>query len=115
MNNSVFVRLDLTPGTKYEYTPTSLLNGQVGRWVQGKYRVLGVAKEVRSVQQLVVYEGVGEPDDGKWFVCSLSDFATRFTLVEPPAPEVRQHNGGIRPAEPLAEKSAGHITEGTGA
>lgn len=55
----------------------------------GLYRVQAIAADALTYREVVVYHGVSGPDDGKWFVCSLYDFALKFRPepVEQPALE----------------------------
>lgn len=83
--------IDLTPGAEYHHWPWVCRDG---RYVRGSrpttYRVLCQAKNGRTGQDSVVYEGLDGRDAGQIFVCSLGDFAGRFTPVprpEPPAAE----------------------------
>jgi len=106
-------RLNLAPGTEYDYAPTTLRqtpDGPVaGRWRQGRYAVRALAQDGRTLQQCVVYEGLDGPDRGLWYTCSLADFALRFLPVEIPS-QVEENPEPAQAAEPTPGKTAYHVT-----
>ncbi len=83
--SKVVDKIDLTPGTIYDYAPRTKrkVDGAVvaGNWILGRYSILGVARDVHTMQEQIVYKGEGGKDDGKWFVCTPADFACRFLPV----------------------------------
>lgn len=107
-------RLCIVPGTIYVYShnggcvdPEQLAKKcpQCG----SRYRLLGLAKHGRTHQEQVVYEGVTGPDAGKWFVCSVHDFALRLTLlVEEPSHE--SHVTQFVESTLVVEKVAGYTS-----
>jgi len=80
---AVPISLDLSPGTRYVCNPTGLT-----------YRVLNTARQGRTLQEQVVYEGLEGDDEGRWFTCPLMDFAVRFTKVQ----EAREAAGPVKQA-----------------
>lgn len=46
------------------------------------YAPLALADMARTGQHVVVYEGLSGPDRGRLLVATLSDWQTRFVLVE---------------------------------
>lgn len=50
-------------------------------WAVGhRYRVHRIVVSVPSYQEQVLTEGLTGRDEGKWFVCSLANFAVRFKM-----------------------------------
>jgi len=90
-------RLDLTPGTLYDYAPICRYKNpdgsySVGRVPFGRYKVIGMAKVGHTGQCQITYLGIGGSDDGKRFTATPWDFATKFVPVPveicgPPQPQ----------------------------
>jgi hypothetical protein len=77
-----------------------------GQFLGKIYRPFCVAWHHRRHQEEVVYEGITGPDKGRWMVCTLDDWATRFELIEEKAAE---------PAQPVENKGvAGEYPSGPG-
>ena len=66
-----------------EYTYTSVYPANC---TGHTYRVLRFVSAVPSYQEQVVFEAVTGPDKGKWFVCSLHNFSTRYAPAEKETP-----------------------------
>lgn len=71
------IDLDLTPGSIYRYQAT-------GR----RYRIDCVSRDVRTHQEMVVYQALDSPGQGQHHHCTFQDFSIRFQKVEeqPPQP-----------------------------
>lgn len=70
--------IDATPGTLYDYAPLTKKDEVIDRHRQGTYEVVCDSLCAGTRQQQVVYRGVGGPDHGRCYTCSVHDFATRF-------------------------------------
>lgn len=67
---------------KFSERPLCVEAGSVHRKAGGLYRLCCLAKDGRTLQEKVVYMGLEGADAGQFYVCTLSDFSMRFTLVE---------------------------------
>lgn len=90
------VRVDLTPGKEYWYTPVELDDNRniVGRKRVGPYKIIGLALATHSGQHLVVYA----IPTGRLKATPLADFSRNFEPVlveEVPVPEVPEKPAGV--------------------
>lgn len=86
----------------YRFTSRGAFEGKV-------YRPFCVAWHQRRHQEEVVYQGIDGPDKGRWLVCTLDDWATRFQLIEEEKPTAEV-------AKEIPDRGqAGHASTGSGA
>src|SRR5579859_7469435 len=106
-------RLNVTPGTLYDYAPTTIktIDGQAvtGRHPQGRYEVLHMGHDVRTMQDVVIYRGIAGRGKGMWFVTTIADFAVRFLPVDPPPAPPAEVPVVLVPWDPW-QKVAGRIS-----
>jgi hypothetical protein len=68
---------------------TAILEGGIYKYMRGHpadcigclYRVHRHVRDVPSYQRKVLVEALNGPDQGLWFVCSLTNFAVRYELA----------------------------------
>ncbi len=88
--------------------------------VPGLYRIVCVAKHVRSLQSMVVHVGVGGPDDGKAYACPLGSWEQFFSPADEPGAKQAEKVTAVpvvaaaKAAEPMPEKVAGVPLESRG-
>jgi hypothetical protein len=91
-------------GRDYRFHQLRQVNRDVVSFVEdvelGLYRVLNFVQDGITLQCRVVYEGLDGADQGKWFTCSLNNFANRFRLIEDgkPPEELIPRVSGLQPA-----------------
>jgi hypothetical protein len=77
------IKLSMIPGSLWQFSGFGLAprEDEGERWLAppGLYRMIGIAKNVRTLQQEVVHIGVGGKDNGLLFCCPLGSWATHFT------------------------------------